>query len=135
MLLSIKPQVGFDTLNMTPDGWASTDGNFNAYVKLDDTGGVVKNIKDMTWLVDGDRVVVIAENIKQGTLLADNALRFPTWGSGQQVFNHTTWNQASIGGGWSGAIDNGYQTSTLLYGEKIKLKVNCMIQLVLQINK
>ena len=119
---SIKPQVGFDTLNMTPDGWASTDGNFNAYVKLDDTGGVVKNIKDMTWLVDGDRVVVIAENTKQGSLLADNAIRFPTWGSGSQVFNHTTWNQASIGGSWSGAIDNGYQTSTLLYGEKIKFK-------------
>ena len=119
---SIKPQVGFDTLNMTPDGWASTDGNFNAYVKLDDTTTPVKNIKDMNWLVDGDRVVVIAENIKQGSLLADNVLRFPTWGSGSQVFNHTTWNQASIGGGWSGAIDNGYQTSTLLYGEKIKFK-------------
>ena len=119
---SIKPAVGFDTLDMTPDGWASTDGNFNAYVKLDDTGGIVKNIKDMNWLVDGDRVLVIAENVKTGSLLADNVLRFPTWGSGNQVFNQTSWNQSSIGTGWTGAVDNGYQTSTLLYGEKLKIR-------------
>ena len=119
---SIKPAVGFDTLDMTPDGWASTDGNFNAYVKLDDTGGVVKNIKDMNWLVDGDRVLVIAENIKTGSLLGDNVLRFPTWGTGSQVFNQTSWNQASIGIGWTGAVDNGYQTSTLKYGEKLKIR-------------
>lgn len=117
---SIKPQVGFDTLEMTPDGWASPDGNFNAYVKL--AGGNIKNIKDMNWLVDGDRVLVIAENIQTGTLLPDNILRFPTWGGGSQVFNQTSWNQASIGTGWTGAIDNGYQTSTLLYGEKIKIR-------------
>ena len=119
---SIKPQVGFDTLEMTPDGWASPDGNFNAYVKLTGAGSNIKSIKDMTWLVDGDRVLVIAENIQTGTLLPDNILRFPTWGSGSQVFNQTSWNQVSIGGGWTGAIDNGYQTSTLLYGEKIKIR-------------
>ena len=123
---SIKPQVGFDTLNMLPDGWASTDGNFNAYVKLDDTTTAVKNIKDMDWLVDGDRVVVIAENVKTGTLLADNVVRFPSWqypgGAGRAVSNFSSWNQSSIGSGWTGAIDNGYQTSTLLFGEKIKFK-------------
>ena len=122
MLHQLKPAVGFDTLDMAPDGWASTDGNFNAYVKLDDTGGAVKNIKDMNWLVDGDRVLVIAENVKTGSLLADNVLRFPNWGSGSTVFNQTSWNQASIGSGWTGAIDNGYQTSTLLYGEKLKIR-------------
>ena len=119
---SIKPAVGFDTLEMTPDGWASPDGNFNAYVKLTGVGSNIKSIKDMDWLVDGDRVLVIAENIQTGTLLPDNILRFPTWGSGSQVFNQTSWNQASIGTGWTGAIDNGYQTSTLLYGEKIKIR-------------
>ena len=119
---TIKPQVGFDTLDMLPNGWASPDGNFNAYVKLDDTTTSFKEIKDMDWLVDGDRVLVIAENVKTGSLLADNVLRFPTWGSGQQVFNHTSWNQSSIGVGWTGAIDNGYETSTLLYGEKLKIR-------------
>ena len=121
---SIKPQVGFDTLDMLPDGWASTDGNFNAYVKLDDTTTAVKNIKDMDWLVDGDRVVVIAENTKTGSLLADNVIRFPSWGSSSftTVSNHTSWNQASINSGWTGAIDNGYETSKLLYGEKLKFK-------------
>jgi hypothetical protein len=123
---SIKPQVGFDTLDMLPDGWASTDGNFNAYVKLDDTTTAVKNIKDMDWLVDGDRVVVIAENTKTGTLLADNVIQFPSWQypgpAGRAVSNFSSWNQASIDVGWTGAVNNGYQTSTLLYGEKIKFK-------------
>ncbi len=123
---SIKPQVGFDTLDMLPDGWASTDGNFNAYVKLDDTTTAVKNIKDMDWLVDGDRVVVIAENTKTGTLLADNVIQFPSWqysgSGGRAVSNFSSWNQASIGVGWTGAVNNGYQTSTLLFGEKIKFK-------------
>lgn len=123
---SIKPQVGFDTLDMLPDGWASTDGNFNAYVKLDDTTTPVKNIKDMDWLVDGDRVVVIAENTKTGTLLADNVIQFPSWQypgpGGRAVSNFSSWNQASINVGWTGAVNNGYQTSTLLFGEKIKFK-------------
>ena len=122
---SIKPQVGFDTLDMLPDGWASTDGNYNAYVKLDDTTTAVKNIKDMDWLVDGDRVVVIAENTKTGTLLADNVIQFPSWqypGPGRAVSNFSSWNQASIGVGWTGAVNNGYQTSSILFGEKIKFK-------------
>ena len=121
---SIKPQVGFDTLAMLPDGWASTDGNFNAVVALDDTTTAVKSIKDMDWLVDGDRVVVIAANVKTGSLLADNVIQFPTWNSSNftSVSNHTSWNQSSIGTGWTGAINNGYQTSTLLFGEKLKFK-------------
>jgi hypothetical protein len=121
---SIKPQVGFDTLAMLPDGWASTQGNFNAVVALDDTTTAVKSIKDMDWLVDGDRVVVIAANVKTGSLLADNVIQFPTWNSSNftSVSNHTSWNQSSIGTGWTGAINNGYQTSTLLFGEKLKFK-------------
>jgi hypothetical protein len=121
---SIKPQVGFDTLAMLPDGWASAQGNFNAVVALDDTTTAVKSIKDMDWLVDGDRVVVIAANVKTGSLLADNVIQFPTWNSSNftSVSNHTSWNQSSIGTGWTGAINNGYQTSTLLFGEKIKFK-------------
>ena len=122
---SIKPAVGFDTLDMAPDGWASPDGNFNAYIRLDDgsEGAIIKNVKDMNWLVDGDRVLVIAENVKTGSFLQDNILRFPTWGSsGNEVSNQTSWNQASIGSGWTGAVDNGYETSTLKYGEKLKIR-------------
>ena len=121
---TIKPQVGFDTLAMLPDGWASAQGNFNAAVALDDTTTAVKSIKDMDWLVDGDRVVVIAANVKTGSLLADNVIQFPTWNSSNftSVSNHTSWNQSSIGTGWTGAINNGYQTSTLLFGEKLKFK-------------
>jgi hypothetical protein len=121
---TIKPQVGFDTLAMLPDGWASAQGNFNAVVALDDTTTAVKSIKDMDWLVDGDRVVVIAANVKTGSLLADNVIQFPTWSSSNftSVSNQTSWNQSSIGTGWTGAINNGYQTSTLLFGEKLKFK-------------
>lgn len=117
---SIKPQVGFDTLDMAPDGWASTDGNFNAYVNLDDTTVAVKNIKDMDWLVDGDRVVVIAENVKTGSLLADNAIRFPSWQypgpAGRSVTNFASWNSPSSPAG----PDLGYPTSELRFGDKVK---------------
>ncbi len=117
---SIKPQVGFDTLDMLPDGWASTDGNFNAYVKLDDTTTAVKNIKDMDWLVDGDRVVVIAENTKTGSLLADNVIRFPGWqypgGTGRAVINFGSWNSPSSPAG----PNLGYPTSELRFGDKVK---------------
>ena len=117
---SIKPQVGFDTLDMTPDGWASTDGNFNAYVKLNDTTTPVKNIKDMDWLVDGDRVVVIAENVKTATLLADNVIRFPGWqypgGTGRAVINFGSWNSPSSPAG----PNLGYPTSELRFGDKVK---------------
>jgi hypothetical protein len=113
---SIKPQVGFDTLAMTPDGWASTDGNFNAFVNLDDSVTAFKNINNMTWLVDGDRVVVIAANNKTGTVLADSVLRFPDWSSGHgtTVNNFSSWVPSSS--------DLAYPTSTLLYGEKVKFK-------------
>jgi len=111
---SIKPQVGFDTLAMTPDGWASADGNFNAFVNLDDTTTAVKSIKDMTWLVDGDRVVVIAENVKTGSALADNAIQFPDW-----VNDGVTTNNFSS---WDAGINSGYPTSTLLFGEKLKFR-------------
>ena len=111
---SIKPQVGFDTLAMTPDGWASTDGNFNAFVNLDDTTTAVKSIKDMTWLVDGDRVVVIAENVKTGSALADNAIQFPDWVNGAlSTTNFSSWNAGT---------NSGYPTSTLLFGEKLKFR-------------
>ena len=111
---SIKPQVGFDTLAMTPDGWASTDGNFNAFVNLDDTTTAVKSIRDMTWLVDGDRVVVIAENIKTGSLLADNVIQFPSWSNGALTTNNF--------GSWNAGTNLGYPTSTLLFGEKLKFR-------------
>ena len=111
---SIKPQVGFDTLAMTPDGWASTDGNFNAFVNLDDTTTAVKSIKDMTWLVDGDRVVVIAENVKAGSALADNAIQFPDWVNGGVTTNNFS--------SWNAGINSGYPTSTLLFGEKLKFR-------------
>jgi hypothetical protein len=113
---SIKPQVGFDTLDMLPDGWASANGNFNAYVKLDDTTTPVKNIKDMDWLVDGDRVVVIAENTKEGSNLADNAIQFPNWGASEQVINYASWNTPSNQAG----PNLGYPTSELRFGDKIK---------------
>jgi len=113
---SIKPQVGFDTLDMLPDGWASTNGNFNAYVNLDDTTTAVKNIKDMNWLVDGDRVVVIAENVKTGSLLADNAIQFPTWGGSTQVQNFASWNSPTTPAG----PNLGYPTSDLRFGDKVK---------------
>ena len=115
---SIKPQVGFDTLAMTPDGWASTDGNFNAFVNLDDSVTAFKNINNMTWLVDGDRVVVIAANNKTGTILADSVLRFKDWvypgAGGRTVNNFGSWVPSSS--------DLAYPTATLLYGEKVKFK-------------
>lgn len=115
---SIKPQVGFDTLAMTPDGWASTDGNFNAFVNLDDSVTAFKNINNMTWLVDGDRVVVIAANNKTGTILADSVLRFKDWvypgAGGRLVTNFGSWVPSSS--------DLAYPTATLLYGEKVKFK-------------
>jgi hypothetical protein len=110
---SIKPQVGFDTLDMTPDGWASPDGNFNAYVKLDDSEPF-KSIKDMDWLVDGDRVVVIAENTKSGFLLPDDNIQFPNWTTGSiNTVNY---------GNWDSGVNLGYPTSGLLFGEKIKFR-------------
>jgi len=111
---TIKPQVGFDTLAMTPDGWASADGNFNAFVNLDDTTTAVKSIKDMTWLVDGDRVVVIAENVKTGSALADNAIQFPDWVNGGVTTNNFS--------SWDAGPNSGYPTSTLLFGEKLKFR-------------
>ena len=115
---SIKPQVGFDTLAMTPDGWASADGNFNAFVNLDDTTTPFKNINNMSWLVDGDRVVVIATNNKTGTVLGNSVIKFKDWvypGAGGRTVNNF--------GSWvASASDIAYPTASVLYGEKLKFK-------------
>ena len=119
---TIKPKVGFDTLAMTPDGWASSEGYFNAYVSLDDSVTASKNIKDMTWLSDGDRVVVIAENVKPGASgpLADGTIAFPTWSSTAPDGSIVS---VESFGSWVGVGANfGYPTATLQFGEKLKFK-------------
>jgi len=109
---TIVPPVGFDTLTMsTTDDWNQTF--LNAYVPLDDTSVAFKPIKGMTNLTDGQTGVVIAENVKQGSLLADNAIRFPNgWGVVGNLFD----NRVS----WTPGVDNGYPTSGLLFGESLK---------------
>ena len=120
--LTISPELGWDTLSMVPDGWASTEGYYNAYVNLDDSTTASKNIKDMTWLKDGDRVVVIAENTKPGSSgpLADGAIGFPTW---TNVAEDGTNVSVESFGSWVGTGSNfGYPTATLQFGEKLKFK-------------
>ena len=111
---TISPAVGFDTLTMsTTANWTQTF--LNAYISLDDTTVPYRNIQGMTTLTDGQTGVVIAENIKQGTLLADDVIRFPVgWGTTGNLYD----NRIS----WAAGFDNGYPTSTLLYGESLKFK-------------
>ena len=111
---TISPAVGFDTLPMsTTANWTQTF--LNAYISLDDTTVPYRSIKGMTTLTDGQTGVVIAENVKQGTLLADNVIRFPVgWGAAGNLYD----NRIS----WAAGFDNGYPTSTLLYGESLKFK-------------
>ena len=111
---TISPAVGFDTLPMsTTANWNQTF--LNAYISLDDTTVPYRSIKGMTTLTDGQTGVVIAENVKQGTLLADDVLRFPNaWGNPGNLYD----NRIS----WAAGFDNGYPTSTLLYGESLKFK-------------
>ena len=111
---TIVPPVGFDTLTMsTTDDWNQTF--LNAYVPLDDTSVAFKPIKGMTDLTDGQEGYVIAENVKTGTTLAQNVIRFPDgWG----VIGETWSNRVS----WASGVDNGYlNTDTLLFGESLKM--------------
>ena len=109
---TIIPPTGFDTLTMsTTANWTQTF--LNAYIGLDDTTVPYRLIKGMTTLTDGDTGVVVAENVKTGSLLADNAIRFPNgWGVVGNLFD----NRIS----WAAGVDNGYPTSSLLYGESLK---------------
>ncbi len=111
---TIAPSVGFDTLTMsTTANWNQTF--LNAYIALDDTTVPYRAIQGMTTLTDGQTGVVIAENVKTGTLLADDAIRFPNgWGTPGNLYD----NRIS----WAAGFDNGYPTSTLLYGESLKFK-------------
>ena len=111
---TIVPPVGFDTLTMsTTADWNQTF--LNAYISLDDTTVPYRSIKGMTTLTDGQTGVVIAENVKQGTFLADDVLRFPIgWGTVGNLYNSKI--------SWAAGFDNGYPTSTLKYGESLKFK-------------
>ena len=109
---TIIPPTGFDTLSMsTTADWTQTF--LNAYIGLDDSTIPYRVIKGMNDLTDGDTGVVIAENVKEGSLLADNAIRFPNgWGVVGNLFD----NRVS----WASGVDNGYPTSGLLFGESLK---------------
>lgn len=109
---SIIPATGFDTLPMSiSSGWVQT--KLNAYVNLDDTTVPYINIEGMVNLTDGVEGCVIAKNIKTGSVLADDVIRFPNgWvGTTDTFINEITWTQG---------VDNGYPTSGLLFGESIK---------------
>jgi len=114
---TIVPPVGFDTLTMsTTADWTQT--YLNAYVPLDDTSVAFMRIGGMTGLTDGQQGEVIAENVKTGTTLAQDVIRFPNgWGVvGETWSNRVSW---LTGAGGS----NGYKdTDTLLFGESLKLK-------------
>ena len=108
---SLIPLVGFDTLANGASVWTQT--YLNAYVGLDDTAGLVTTIQDMTTLTDGQHGAVIAENIKTGSALNDNVIRFPDgWGVAGNLFDNRVT--------WTAGVQNGYPTSTLLYGESVK---------------
>jgi hypothetical protein len=109
---SIVPATGFDTLPMsTSSGWVQT--KLNAYVNLDDTTISYINIQGMVNLTDGVEGCVIAKNVKAGTALADDVIRFPDgWVGTTDTFTNAVT--------WTGGVDNGYPTSGLLFGESIK---------------
>jgi hypothetical protein len=110
---TIIPATGFDTLPMsTTADWNQTF--LNAYVELDDTTIPYVNIKGMDNLTDGVEGCVIAKNVKSGSVLADNVIRFPNgWGVVGNLFDNSVT--------WTPGIDNGYPTSTLLFGESVKM--------------
>ena len=114
---TIVPPVGFDTLTMsTTADWTQT--YLNAYVPLDDSSVAYMRIGGMTGLTDGQEGHVIAENVKTGTLLAQDAIRFPDgWGViGEQWTNRVSW---LTGAGGMNAYKD---TDTLLFGESLKFK-------------
>jgi len=111
------PPVGFDTLTMsTTADWTQT--YLNAYVPLDDSSVAYMRIGGMSGLTDGQEGHVIAENVKTGTLLAQDAIRFPDgWGViGETWSNRVSWLTGA--GGMNGYKD----TDTLLFGESLKFK-------------
>ena len=114
---TIVPAVGFDTLSMSQTAnWDQASGYRNAFVSLDDTSVGYRIIQGMTPLEDGMTGVVIAENGKTGTLLADGAIRFGNWSNGlTNVTNRVSWYEPTLS-------QLGYKTSDLLYGESIKIK-------------
>lgn len=114
---TIVPPVGFDTLTMsTTADWTQT--YLNAYVPLDDSSVAYMRIGGMSGLTDGQEGHVIAENVKTGALLAQDAIRFPDgWGViGETWSNRVSWLTGPAG-------MNAYKdTDTLLFGESLKFK-------------
>ena len=114
---TIIPQRGFDTLTMTANGGAAgkwTQTFLNAYIALDLSKFAFIDIKGMDNLTDGEHGVVIAENVQSGSALPDNVIRFPDgWGTVGNLFDNTVT--------WTPGVDNGYPTSSLLFGESLKL--------------
>ena len=113
---TIVPAVGFDTIAMgAAAGWVSSTTYKNAYIAVDDTTHANAKVSGMTHIVDGDRGVVVAENIKSGTFLADAAVIFPDYTfSGTAVSHRISWQT------YGTASDRGYQTSDLKFGESLK---------------
>jgi hypothetical protein len=114
---TIVPARGFDTLTMQNNGGAAgkwTQTFLNAYIGLDLSKFAFIDIKGMDNLTDGEHGVVIAENIQSGSALPDNVIRFPDgWGTVGNLFDNTVT--------WTPGVDNGYPTSSLLFGESLKL--------------
>lgn len=113
---TIVPAVGFDTIAMgAATGWVSSTTYKNAYIAVDDTTHANAKVSGMTHIVDGDRGVVVAENIKSGAFLADAAVIFPDYTfSGTAVSHRISWES------YGTASDRGYQTSDLKFGESLK---------------
>ena len=114
---TIIPQRGFDTLTMQNNGGAAgkwTQTFLNAYIAFDLSKFAFIDIKGMDNLTDGEHGVVIAENVQSGSALPDNVIRFPDgWGTVGNLFDNTVT--------WTPGVDNGYPTSSLLFGESLKL--------------
>ena len=113
---TIVPAVGFDTIAMgAAAGWVSSTTYKNAYIAVDDTTHANAKVSGMTHIVDGDRGVVVAENIKSGVFLADAAVIFPDYTFGSTAVSHrVSWQS------YGTASDRGYQTSDLKFGESLK---------------
>lgn len=113
---TIVPAVGFDTIAMgAATGWNSNTTYKNAYIAVDDTTHANAKVSGMYTFVDGDRGVVVAENVKTGTFLADAAVIFPDYTFGTTAVSHRiSWQT------YGTASDRGYQTSDLKFGESLK---------------
>ena len=120
---TIIPAVGFDTIAMgNAIGWALGSGaEFkNAYIAVDDTTHANATVSGMNHIVDGDRGVVVAENVKSGTFLADAAVIFPDYTfinanlDSIGVSHRVSWQNYGPSG------SRGYQTSDLKFGESLK---------------